>query len=756
MLEENKFSYRALLHGKDAEWYFARGLDDITAAGSYEVRLFHNDMESLGITTGDCDKEHYVVAHLFVSESAATGRQQALRVVGQTLLLTICATNAVKAFTRTCEITLKGASWGSWVDLGAASTTDIQDGSITAQKLSTDVRGKLDRVTEVDEIKKNALHTESVHIVSAIDEVSIGGRSINGEAVVDIPIPVATIRNAGVMSAEDKASLMDIDKNFNGGVIDIATLGYTANTYYNTAGEIRSQAGFFTSEVIPITRGTIVRLTTNSTTLVSLISLTTKDGIFVGCVVSGKNGVNTYEWTAPIDCYIRISVVSKNGTIELPGHKTVVCDTVMDVYGKQLDIRGFYGIVQGAFRTDGIVSYMDSFSHSNPVPVKQGDVIRISNAVVTDIISLITKVNESGEYVTTLMCGVTNVKDYEYEVITDGYVSISMSRASFKENSAIIISSGIIQDIDRIERISGSPWKGRRIMAIGDSLTASTKDTNWQYVVGDMLGCNIRTHAKGGIGLIAMVDGDGTEKPEADPDNFGVSNIYRLEASDVVDVDLILLFGAFNEYRRARDEYGNAEDMYPDQNTYLGRLRYVAKRLVDTVLQGNPKCKIAFVEPYCFGGGSYCDATGYDVGVEMAKGLQTVANEFCFPCIPLLRNSQIARYNWDLYCAGGGTENTTYLPYDESIPYGTPSIFPSADLLPSTAVENIIALVAAENIYGYTYAQFIGGSWSLGHYPGGSTEYSSPYIYLWKDFIHLNANGQTRIAEYIARQVNTL
>lgn len=144
MLEENKFSYRALLHGKDAEWYFARGLDDITATGSYEVRLFHDDMESLGITTADCDKEHYVVAHLFVSESAATGKQQALRVVGQTLLLTICATNAVKAFTRTCEITPKGASWGSWVDLGAASTTDIQDGSITAQKLNGDVREKIE------------------------------------------------------------------------------------------------------------------------------------------------------------------------------------------------------------------------------------------------------------------------------------------------------------------------------------------------------------------------------------------------------------------------------------------------------------------------------------------------------------------------------------------------------------------------------------------------------------------------------------
>lgn len=37
-----------------------------------------------------------------------------------------------------------GISWGSWVDLGAATTTDIQDGAITAQKLSTDVREKVE------------------------------------------------------------------------------------------------------------------------------------------------------------------------------------------------------------------------------------------------------------------------------------------------------------------------------------------------------------------------------------------------------------------------------------------------------------------------------------------------------------------------------------------------------------------------------------------------------------------------------------
>ena len=37
-----------------------------------------------------------------------------------------------------------GIAWGDWVDLGAATTADIQDNSITAQKLSTDVRTKVE------------------------------------------------------------------------------------------------------------------------------------------------------------------------------------------------------------------------------------------------------------------------------------------------------------------------------------------------------------------------------------------------------------------------------------------------------------------------------------------------------------------------------------------------------------------------------------------------------------------------------------
>lgn len=119
MHEENKFSYRPLAGGKDAEWHFALGLDDVAKAGSYAVRLYHRDLQSLGIETNECDKEHYTFAHLLVSESAATGKQQTVRTIGQTLFLTICATNEVKALTRTCELTPQGAEWTPWSNIAA-------------------------------------------------------------------------------------------------------------------------------------------------------------------------------------------------------------------------------------------------------------------------------------------------------------------------------------------------------------------------------------------------------------------------------------------------------------------------------------------------------------------------------------------------------------------------------------------------------------------------------------------------------------
>ena len=130
MQEENKFSYRSLNQSKEKEWHFARGLNDITTAGNYAVHLYHKDLEALGFSTAECDTEHYVVAHLVVTESAATGRQQKMRTVGQTLMFTTSTDQNMKLITRVCVLTPHGAVWNSWnkvqqnIDVGHVSSLD--------------------------------------------------------------------------------------------------------------------------------------------------------------------------------------------------------------------------------------------------------------------------------------------------------------------------------------------------------------------------------------------------------------------------------------------------------------------------------------------------------------------------------------------------------------------------------------------------------------------------------------------------------
>ena len=49
-----------------------------------------------------------------------------------------------------------------------------------------------------------------------------------------------------------------------------------------------------------------------------------------------------------------------------------------------------------------------------------------------------------------------------------------------------------------------SKWNGKNVLCIGDSISS---DGRWQAEFARRTGCNISTHANGGIGLIDMVDG---------------------------------------------------------------------------------------------------------------------------------------------------------------------------------------------------------------------------------------------------------
>lgn len=203
MQEENKFSYRSLHPGKEKEWHYARGLDDMTTAGSYAVRLTHGDASSLGIATGSCDNEHYMYAHLFVSESAASGKQRQVRTVGQTLLFTACTGPSVKIVTRTCELAPDGAEWQPWRASEAVAVDIPQPQELNSNAGPQDAKYVYKGSGNTDVITGGYFDKTATNIVLNFNKWG----DTTGQGRDRHEIPAATETLAGLMSAADKRRL---------------------------------------------------------------------------------------------------------------------------------------------------------------------------------------------------------------------------------------------------------------------------------------------------------------------------------------------------------------------------------------------------------------------------------------------------------------------------------------------------------------------------------------------------------------------
>lgn len=88
-------------------------------------------------------------------------------------------------------------SWGEWVDIGAADTTDIQDYSITAQKLSNALQ---------EQINKSAY---GAYWTSGPNAVTLNINKNDG-TVGWQTLSAVSFQNAGVMTADDKKGLIGL------------------------------------------------------------------------------------------------------------------------------------------------------------------------------------------------------------------------------------------------------------------------------------------------------------------------------------------------------------------------------------------------------------------------------------------------------------------------------------------------------------------------------------------------------------------
>lgn len=192
--------YKPLSAENDSAFKTERSLDTIVFSGSYSVEITHNGTD-VGLPIDDCGDEHYIVGTLVVTDSGTGGRKQKNRVIGQALTITSRQSKNTKVYTRT----FAGGEWNEWRSLAC---TGMYNSISTTDELLATVESLVTEYTRAkhteEEIKRTAVDISSLTCADGKENVTITGKSMDGEIIHSVEISAATTEKAGVMSAEDK------------------------------------------------------------------------------------------------------------------------------------------------------------------------------------------------------------------------------------------------------------------------------------------------------------------------------------------------------------------------------------------------------------------------------------------------------------------------------------------------------------------------------------------------------------------------
>lgn len=192
--------YKRLDGGQGADLYFERSLDLIFSPGCFTVEIEHSG-EDVGLPMDYCGEEHYFVGNLVVTDSGIIGREQKKRVTGQFLTITSRKDKETNVFTRTYV----DGVWSQWSSL---ARTGMYDNISTPDELLATVAGLVNENTRVKQVevdfKSRAVDISSQICTAGKENITLTGKSMDGEVVHSVEFPAATTEKAGVMSAGDK------------------------------------------------------------------------------------------------------------------------------------------------------------------------------------------------------------------------------------------------------------------------------------------------------------------------------------------------------------------------------------------------------------------------------------------------------------------------------------------------------------------------------------------------------------------------
>ena len=245
----------------------------------------------------------------------------------------------------------------------------------------------------------------------------------------------------------------------------------------------------------------------------------------------------------------------------------------------------------------------------------------------------------------------------------------------------------------------------------------------------------VKTHAKGGIGILKMVDGDNGIDGDYDNETDASGTLYPLSADDVRGVDLIVVLPAYNE--RGKEE-GVVGDVYPNKSTITGLIQYMINRIYEELAKANNlNCKVLFATPHCAGKYDYIDADGYEeYPSNSGRTMETLSDAIKLVCnynniavCDLWHNSGINRFTWSVYGSNPNAVNEQYTKYELN------------------AQGEIVGSTPLRYVTGQSYYQWRDGVVVLEKYTG-----ASPYPFN-SDQLHCSDLGYARIGECVVGSI---
>jgi hypothetical protein len=167
-----------------------------------------------------------------------------------------------------------------------------------------------------------------------------------------------------------------------------------------------------------------------------------------------------------------------------------------------------------------------------------------------------------------------------------------------------------------------------------------------------------------------MVDGDNGLGGMYDNETDAAGVLRPLTVEDVKDMDLIVLFGGYNNRYINIGKVGDcylpgAETGY----TVAGLMQYCIERIYQVLAQADRlTCRLLVVTVDCSGKYPWVDCDGYTENGEgsgrsleaMASIQKAVAAYNSIPCCDLFHNSGINRYTWSVFSAEPNVDNPNF------------------------------------------------------------------------------------------------